>query len=505
MTGCVIYRRVSSAKQTTQGDGLGSQETRCREYAKFKGYVVEKVFTDDMSGGNSNRPGMNAMLAYLRRRRGQELRVIIDDISRLARGLDAHLQLRANIANVGAILESPSIEFGDDSDSILVENLLASVSQHQRQKNGEQTINRMRARVLNGYWVFQAPIGYKYQRVKGQGNLLVRDEPMASIVQEMLEGYGSGRLQIQAECKRFLEQHPEYPRDRHGEVRMQRVKELLTRPVYAGLVEAPNWDVSIRPGQHEGLISLEMYQKIQTRLQDNAKTPARKDLALDFPLRGAVVCSSCSTLLTASWTTGNTARHPYYLCRKRGCERYGKSIRRDKIEGEFEALLQGLTPAKPIFKIAAAMFEAIWDFRIESQAVRSKQLQADAHATQKKIDQLLDRIMDAESGSVIKAYEAKIAKLEQHKLELEERAMQSAQPRYQYDPAVRTSMLLLANPHKLWASGVYEAKRAVLKLLFSDKLAYCGIEGFRTPAIALPARVLSDFVGRKTEWRGVWV
>ena len=30
-----------------------------------------------------------------------------------------------------------------------VENLLASVSQHQRQKNGEQTVNRMRARTLN--------------------------------------------------------------------------------------------------------------------------------------------------------------------------------------------------------------------------------------------------------------------------------------------------------------------------------------------------------------------
>jgi hypothetical protein len=48
-------------------------------------------------------------------------------------------------------LKSPTIEFGEDSDSILVENLLASVSQHQRQKNSEQTVNRMRARTMNGY------------------------------------------------------------------------------------------------------------------------------------------------------------------------------------------------------------------------------------------------------------------------------------------------------------------------------------------------------------------
>ncbi|MEO0763326.1 MAG: recombinase family protein, partial [Pseudomonadota bacterium] len=99
--------------------------------------------------------------------------VVIDDISRLARGLEAHLQLRAAIQDAGGILESPSIEFGDDSDSILVENLLASVSQHQRQKNGEQVKNRQRARVMNGYWTFPPPAGYKYDKVPGHGKLLV--------------------------------------------------------------------------------------------------------------------------------------------------------------------------------------------------------------------------------------------------------------------------------------------------------------------------------------------
>jgi DNA invertase Pin-like site-specific DNA recombinase len=98
--------------------------------------------------------------------------VIIDDISRLARGIEAHLQLRTKLSEAGGKLESPSIEFGDDSDSILVENLLASVSQHQRQKNGEQVVNRMRSRLLNGYWVFHAPIGYEYRRMPGQGNVL---------------------------------------------------------------------------------------------------------------------------------------------------------------------------------------------------------------------------------------------------------------------------------------------------------------------------------------------
>ncbi|MGI9508076.1 MAG: recombinase family protein, partial [Geminicoccaceae bacterium] len=58
----VIYARVSSAKQTTRGDGLSSQETRCREYARYKGYEVIKTFSDDMSGALTTRPSMQAML-----------------------------------------------------------------------------------------------------------------------------------------------------------------------------------------------------------------------------------------------------------------------------------------------------------------------------------------------------------------------------------------------------------------------------------------------------------
>ena len=42
----VIYCRVSGAKQVREGDGLKSQETRCREYARYKAYEVAEVFTD---------------------------------------------------------------------------------------------------------------------------------------------------------------------------------------------------------------------------------------------------------------------------------------------------------------------------------------------------------------------------------------------------------------------------------------------------------------------------
>ncbi|MFA3920699.1 recombinase family protein [Ruegeria hyattellae] len=66
MTRALVYCRVSSTKQRLEGSGLESQEQRCRAYADDKGYVVEGVFPDDVSGGGDfmRRPGMVALLSF---------------------------------------------------------------------------------------------------------------------------------------------------------------------------------------------------------------------------------------------------------------------------------------------------------------------------------------------------------------------------------------------------------------------------------------------------------
>ncbi|WP_246018401.1 recombinase family protein [Pelagibacterium montanilacus] len=388
-TKAIIYCRVSDTKQTTRGDGLNSQETRCREFAKYKGYEVAAVFKDDMSGRFHARPGMKEALSFLRRHRKSPHVLIIDDITRLARGLDAHIKLRADINGAGGILESPSIEFGEDSDSILGENLLASVSQHQRQKNGEQTKNRMRARIQNGYWPFLAPIGYRHARSNGgHGRVLVRDEPYASILQEALEGYALGRFQTQVEVKRFLESQPAFPKDLNGvEVRNQRVFELLTRTLYAGYVEHADWGVSLRKGHHEALIDYTTFQRIQERLTSTAKAPARKDISADFPLREFIQCSDCGTMLTACWSASSTGeKYPYYLCKTKGCESYCKSIKRDQLEEDFLRLLQSLEPSKGLFQVARAMFRDIWDSRLAAAAETWTALKKEVQKIERQIE-----------------------------------------------------------------------------------------------------------------------
>ena len=489
----ILYLRVSSKAQVKRGHGLQSQETRLREYAKFKGYNVVDTFADDLTGKVAGRPGIKDLLLLLQKNKGKKRFVIlIDDITRFARSVRTHEDLRDAILEAGGILESPSVEFGHNADSRMIEYVLATMSQHQREKNAEQTVSRMRARLQNGYWCFQPPIGYKHETVEGHGKLLIRHEPIASIITEALEKFACGFFETQVEVKRFFESQPDFPKDLpNGLIRQQKVADILKRPVYAGMVEAPSWGVNLREGKHEGLISFATFEKIQQRLEQGARAPARKDINKDFPLRGAVQCGDCGKPLTACWSKSKTGKkHPYYMCFNKSCESYRKSIKRDQIEGEFAALLKEMQPTETMFILVRDMFAHAWD----QQLGHAKSLMASARQeiaqVESQIEKLLDSVVSATSPTVITAFEKRIEKLERQKLVMDEKLQNQGKPEHPFQEMFELAMQFFASPYKIWASGDFEYKRMVLKLAFSERLYYRRKEGFRTPKTTLPFKVL---------------
>ncbi len=494
----VIYCRVSSKKQTEAGSGLESQEHRCREYANRHGYDVEAVFPDDVSGGGDfmKRPGMVALLAYLNAQSAHQYVVIFDDLKRFARDTEFHIKLRREFILRKAKVECLNFKFDDTPEGKFIETIFAAHGALEREQNGRQVVQKMKARIEQGYWCFQAPVGYRYTKSKRGGKELIRNEPMASIVQEALEGFASGRFDTQTEVARFLETHSEFPNDLpNGKVRVWKATRILTSPVYAGYISAPKWNVSLRKAQHEGLISYKTFLKIQERLKAGALAPARKDINLDFPLRGFVTCGDCGTPLRSCWSKGKCKKYPYYLCSTKDCASYGKSIRRADIEGEFEALLKRMRPSASLFKLLGAMLEGAWKQQLAQMNDWRKDVRKDVLKIEKQIDQFLDRIVETSSRITIKAYERKIASLENEKLLASEKLENSFKPKATYGQMLELSMRFLANPCKLWESGNINLQKLVLRLAFSERLAYHRIEGYRTPKTTLPFKVLGGFEG----------
>ena len=99
-------------------------------------------------------------------------------------------------------------------------------------------------------------------------------------------------------------------------------------------------------------------------------------------------------------------------------------------------------------------------------------MQRELGKIEKQVEQLLDRIVDAQSATVVSAYGARIQKLEENKLILSESMESIGRPVRDCDDSLRTALQFLSNPWKLWVSDRFEDKQTVLKLTFADRLVY---------------------------------
>ncbi|GKY89297.1 recombinase [Sinisalibacter aestuarii] len=501
-TRAVIYCRVSSTKQKTEGSGLEGQEHRCRQYAAAQGYEVEAVFPDDASGGGDfmKRPGMVALLTYLDAQPDKDYVVIFDDLKRFARDTEFHIKLRREFLQRDARIECLNFKLDDTPEGKFVETIFAAQGELEREQNRRQVIQKMKARVEKGYYVFHPPVGYRYAKDRIHGKLLVRDEPVASIIAEALESYASGRLASQSEVMRFFESKPDFPKSSDdGSVRITKVREILERPTYAGYVEAPNWGVSLRKGHHEPLISFATHERVQERLKGNANAPARKDINKDFPLRGFVLCDDCGEPMTSCWSKGRNKPYAYYLCDTRDCVSKRKSIPRADIENGAEAILRSLQPATQLFDLVRAMFIDVWEMRLTEARSARKTLESQIKDIDGQTEALLDRIVEASSPSVIQAYEARIEKLERQKIRLSEHAAQIVPPKGRLEEFIEHALTFLGNPWFLYEKGGFAFKRTVLKLAFAEPLRYSRDGGYRTAKITFPFKVLADFSTQKCD------
>ena len=160
----VIYARVSSAKQVTEGNGLSSQISACMSYAKENDIKIIKIFQDPAkSGKDLIRLGLTDLLSFLEQRK-QLTYVIFDDISRLTRNSADYYPLKALIVDRKGIPKDLKNNINDDDDPFgaYIEHSMVGFSDLSRRLNKQTVIERQRQRLLGGYYLYPAPIAYIY-------------------------------------------------------------------------------------------------------------------------------------------------------------------------------------------------------------------------------------------------------------------------------------------------------------------------------------------------------
>lgn len=486
MNKAVIYCRVSDPKQMLDGNGLKSQERLCREFAKTKGLVVERVFEEKgVSGGNDfrKRPAMTKLLQFLDEHPDQAYAVIFDDLKRFARNTWFHLMLRQELQQRKASLLCPNFKFENTPENEFIEIVLAAQGELELKQNKRQVNDKMRARLQAGMWVFALPLGYEYRKVKFQGKL-VKKSKAAKVTAEALNGFAMKRFQTQRNVVEFL-------RSKGIKRSKDAVKNMLTNILYAGYLEYPRWGVPLVKAVHTPLISLDTFQTIQKRLEKPKLQKRKTDLG-EFPLRRKLRCAICKKNMFGAHFRGKTKLHAHYTCQNAQCSAKPKYHKRKVVEEEFiSRVLAPLVPTESAIECFKLVAKKVWNEKTKDQHILAKDRGNEIQALEKRMNQVVERTVQVSNPNLIRRLEAEVDKIDLEIKSLQQEQIQVALP--DFDQILDAFLAFTRTPAQYWQKCSIRSKNALFEFIFSDRLEYCPIEGFRTPCFSFSYNVFRDF------------
>lgn len=203
-------------------------------------------------------------------------------------------------------------------------------------------------------------------------------------------------------------------------------------------------------GQHEPLISYDTHHRVLERLNCPEGSFVQRDMRDDFPLRGLVTCACCERPMIAAWSKGRNGKYPYYFCQTKGCTHGGKSVRKEKIEGEFEALLDHLRPREEVMAMLRAMLRDADAQNQQGQKEQRAALKTELQDAERKKAQFMDRLLSTNEPALISVYEEQIRDQHNRKIGLEEKLADAPGPLADFDTRYRTALSFIASPRNLW-------------------------------------------------------
>ncbi|MFV0626022.1 MAG: recombinase family protein [Alphaproteobacteria bacterium] len=475
----VIYCRVSSKKQEKEGNGLASQETRCREWCRIRGLAVESVFSEKgISGSQKDRPALFDMFEFLDNAKERYI-VLVDDINRLARDTVLHFTLKSQISKNGHRLQSVNLKLEDTEESELMEGMSSLVSQYERKKNAKRTKSYMIEHARAGYWLPQPPIGYKRVKINRKIHL-EKNEPVASAVNEALEGFSSARFITIADVEKFMKRKKIELNVKMAEPCYNLVNKMLRNSLYTGYADYKKWDIPFQKWAVDPIISTSTFERIQQRLDKKYKPKGNIYNMKDeqYPLRNWLICSECGGKITGSASTGYKGkRYSYYHCHHKGCKMRFKP---QDIHEMFEKVLNDITPKKGVLKLANALAKNLYNNKTKDYYADSEAKKKRIETISKEQEQFLQSACKTSSDIIRIKYEEQVEKLEEEKIKLNFDIIETKEELMPFDDAWQIVSDFISSPKEIWQKGDYTQRELVRHLCFSAPISIDKNKKFRT-------------------------
>jgi site-specific DNA recombinase len=469
MTKVILYIRVSTDEQADKGYSQRGQNEMLVRYADLKGYTVIEKYFEDHSAKSFERPEFKKLLLTLRKHKNIATLLLFTKWDRFSRNAADAYHMIALLNKLG--VEPQAVE--QPLDLMVPENkiMLAFYLAAPEVENDRRSMNvfaGMRRAKKEGRRMGRAMIGYS-NKITEDGKKYIVPNEKAAIVKWIFEILSTGNYTAQAVWQ--------LAKAKGLKCEKNTFWNLLRNEGYCGLIKIPAFKNELEelvPGQHEPIISKALFYEVQDLLNNKSKKQRPKSLIDDrFPLRGYLICPSCSKLLTASASRGKMGNYySYYHCTSACGTRF-------KANDVNDTLLQELSKWKPneaikqLYKlILKDVYEQQSNSRSSNLATIKKEIDQLKTRQTKALNLLLDDSMGGDDYLSIKNQcEQNIYKLENQLANLSKTLS--------IEPLLEKAITVLSEIDKMYIKASTESKRKIISSMFPEKLLFDG-SNFRT-------------------------
>lgn len=309
-----IYVRVSTTSQAEEGYSIEEQKDKLSSYCNIKDWSVYKIYTDGgFSGSNTERPALEKLIKDAKKKLFDT--VLVYKLDRLSRSQKDTLYLIEDVFIENDIAFLSLQENFDTSTPFgkAMIGLLSVFAQLEREQIKERMQLGKLGRAKAGKSMMWAKVAYGYTYHKGVGKMTI-NELEAIVVREIFNSYLEG-MSITKLRDKINDKYPKTPAWSYRIIR-----QILDNPVYCGYNQ---YKGEVYPGNHEPIITEEVYNKAQEELKIRQRTAAEKfnprPFQAKYMLSGIAQCGYCGAPLQI--TLGNKrkdgSRNVRYQCKNR--------------------------------------------------------------------------------------------------------------------------------------------------------------------------------------------
>lgn len=283
-----IYVRVSTTSQAEEGYSIDEQKAKLTSYCDIKDWNIYEIYTDGgFSGSNTERPALEQLIRDAEKKKFDT--VLVYKLDRLSRSQKDTLFLIEDIFIKNGI-EFLSLQENFDTSTPFGKamiGLLSVFAQLEREQIKERMQLGKLGRAKAGKSMMWARTSYGYDYKKETGSLII-NPAQSLVVKYIFERYLAGR----SITKLRDDLNEKYPKEISWNYRV--VRGILSNPVYCGYNQ---YKGQLFPGEHESIISEDVYKRTQEELKIRQRIAAEKTNPRPFQakymLSGLAQCGYC--------------------------------------------------------------------------------------------------------------------------------------------------------------------------------------------------------------------